>query len=143
MLVANSALGFPNSLGWQDAGERRILPETARLFGVGTEDLADRIDRSIQDRGPLVVAAKKEDATGILAGPLAEVFASHLQGVARLAQARRHQVRQFEANRVVALVRHGLNSGVLSALCQREAKDWEMGARGASIGIRCFVSRWR
>ena len=90
MLVANSALGFPNSLGWQDAGERRILPETARLFGVGAEDLADRIDRSIQDRGPLVGAAKKEDATGILAGPLAEVFASHLQGVVRLAQARRH-----------------------------------------------------
>jgi hypothetical protein len=51
--------------------------------------------------------------------------------VVRLAQARRHQSRQFEANRVVDLVRHGLNSAVLSALCQREAKDWERGACGA------------
>jgi hypothetical protein len=31
----------------------------------------------------------------------------------------------------VDLVRHGLNSAVLSALCQREAKDWERGACGA------------
>jgi hypothetical protein len=41
----------------------------------------------------------------------------------RLAQARRHQLPQFDANRVVDSVRHGAISGVPSALCQREARN--------------------
>ena len=131
MLVANSALGFPDGLRWQNAGERRVLPEAVPFFGVGAEDLANRIDRSIQDRSPLGVAPKQGGATRILAGPLAEICASHLQGLARLAQARCYQLRQFDANRVVDSVRHGLDLGVLPALCQREAKNWEVGACGA------------
>jgi hypothetical protein len=43
--------------------------------------------------------------------------------LARLAQARRHQLRQFDANRVVDSVRHGAILGVPSALCQREVKN--------------------
>jgi len=101
------------------------------FLSVGAEDLANHIDRSIQDRRPLGVAPKQGGATRILAGPLAEISASHLQGLARLAQARRHQLRQFDANRVVDSVRHGAISGVSSALCQREAKNWEVGACGA------------
>ena len=131
MLVANSALGFPDGLRWQDAGERRVLPEAVPFFGVGAEDLANRIDRSIQDRRPLGVAPKQGGATRILAGPLAKICASHLQGLARLAQARCYQLRQFDANRVVDSVRHGLVLGVLPALCQREVKTWEVGACGA------------
>ena len=131
MLVANSALGFPDGLRWQDAGERRVLPEAVPFFGVGAEDLANRIDRSIQDRSPLGVAPKQGGATRILTRPLAKICASHLQGLARLAQARCYQLRQFDANRVVDSVRHGAISGVPSALCQREAKNWEVGACGA------------
>ena len=123
MLVANSALGFPDGLRWQNAGERRVLPEAMPFLSVGAEDLANRIDRSIQDRRPLGVAPKQGGATRILAGPLAEICASHLQGVARLAQARCYQLRQFDANRVVDSVRHGLVLGVLPALCQREVKN--------------------
>ena len=123
MLVANSALGFPDGLRWQDAGERRVLPEAMPFFGVGAEDLANRIDRSIQNRRPLGVAAKQGGATRILAGPLAEICASHLQGLARLAQARCYELRQFDANRVVDSVRHGLVLGVLPALCQREVNN--------------------
>ena len=131
MLVANSALGFPDGLRWQNAGERRVLPETMPFLGVGAEDLANRIDRSIQDRSPLGVAPKQGGTSRILAGPMAEICTSHLQGLARLAQARRHQLRQFEANRVVDSVRHGLIRRVLPARCQREAKNWEVGACGA------------
>ena len=133
MLVANSALGFPDGLRWQDAGERRVLPEAVPFFGVGAEDLANRIDRSIQDRSPLGVAPKQGGATRILAGPLAEICASHLQGLARLAQARCYQLRQFDANRVVDSVRHGLVSGVLPALCQREVGACGAGAAGSEI----------
>ena len=133
MLVANSALGFPDGLRWQDAGERRVLPEAVPFFGVGAEDLANRIDRSIQDRSPLGVAPKQGGATRILAGPLAEICASHLQGLARLAQARRYQLRQFDANRVVDSVRHGLVLGVLTALCQREVGACGAGAAGSEI----------
>ena len=133
MLVANSALGFPDGLRWQDAGERRVLPEAVPFFGVGAEDLANRIDRSIQDRSPLGVAPKQGGATRILAGPLAEICASHLQGLARLAQACCHQLRQFDANRVVDSVRHGLVLGVLPALCQREAGACGAGAAGSEI----------
>ena len=129
MLVANSALGFPDGLGWQNAGERRVLPETMPFLGVGAEDLANRIDRSIQDRSPLGVAPKQGGTSRILAGPMAEICTSHLQGLARLAQARRHQLRQFEANRVMDSVRHGLIRRVLPARCQREA-----GACGAGVG---------
>ena len=131
MFVANSALGFPDGLRWQNAGERRVLPEAVPFLSVGAEDLANHIDRSIQDRRPLGVAPKQGGATRILAGPLAEICASHLHGLARLAQARRHQLRQFDANRVVDSVRHGAISGVPSALCQREVKNWEVGACGA------------
>ena len=133
MLVANSALGFPDGLRWQDAGERRVLPEAVPFFGVGAEDLANRIDRSIQDRRPLGVAPKQGGATRILAGPLAEICASHLQGLARLAQARRHQLRQFDANRVVDSVRHGSIRRVLPARCQREAGACGAGAAGSEI----------
>ena len=133
MFVANSALGFPDGLRWQDAGERRVLPEAVPFFGVGAEDLANRIDRSIQNRRPLGVAAKQGGATRILAGPLAEICASHLQGLARLAQARCYQLRQFDANRVVDSVRHGLVLGVLPALCQREAGACGAGAAGSEI----------
>ena len=89
-LVANSALGLPDGLRWQNAGERRVLPEAVPFLSVGAEDLANHIDRSIQDRRPLGIAPKQGGATRILAGPLAEICASHLQGLARLAQARRH-----------------------------------------------------
>ena len=133
MLVANSALGFPDGLRWQDAGERRVLPEAVPFFGVGAEDIANHIDRSIQDRRPLGVAPKQGGATRILTRPLAEICASHLQGLARLAQARCYQLRQFDANRVVDSVRHGLVLGGLAALCQREAGACGAGAAGSEI----------
>ena len=133
MLVANSALGFPDGLRGQNAGERRVLPEAVPFLSVGAEDLANRIDRSIQNRRPLGVAAKQGGATRILAGPLAEICASHLQGLARLAQARCYQLRQFDANRVVDSVRHGSIRRVLPARCQREAGACGAGAAGSEI----------
>ncbi len=103
MHVSNSALGFPDGLRWQNAGERRVLTETIPFLGVGAEDLANRIDRSIQDRSPLGVAPKQGGTTRILAGPMAKICARHLQGLARLAQARRHSLRQFEVGSVLTI----------------------------------------
>ena len=131
MHVSNSALGFPDGLRWQNAGERRGLPEAIPFLGVSAEDLANRIDRSIQDRGPLGVAPKQGGTSRILAGPMAEICTIHLQGLARLAQARRNQLRQFEANRVMDMVRHGLTSGGLPARCPREAGACGAGAAGS------------
>ncbi len=131
MHVSNSALGFPDGLRWQNTGERRVLPETMPFLGVGAEDLANRIDRSIQDRSPLGVAPKQGGTSRILAGPMAEICTSHLQGLARLAQAHRHHLRQFEANRVVDSVRHGSIRRVLPARCQRDAGACGAGAAGS------------
>jgi hypothetical protein len=107
--MAETLLQLPDLPRAPNACQGRTLAAATRFPSLGTQELANFLQRMIQNLAPFGITTEHCGSVGVQAGPADKILAGELKKLELLAQARDNATAQFKADFVNQLVTHAAN----------------------------------
>jgi hypothetical protein len=131
--MAETLLQLPDLPRAQDARKGRILAEAARILTRGTQELANLLQRVIQNLTPFGIATEQGGSVGVQAGPAGQILLGDPKQGRLLTQARGGAAPQFKTDFVYQLVTHDVNLAGRFAEVNAAATNLLIGTSNARI----------
>lgn len=105
--LADGGLDGPDFGGREHAGKRRVLAQASSLLGVGTQDLADVIERTFENGQPFAVAMDEARSACLLTQPAGDIVESDFQQGGLFAEPGGDTPTHLQADCIAHLVLYG------------------------------------
>ena len=120
MALANGGLDGPDFRRRKNAGEGRVLAQTAAWLGISFEDVADVTQRPIKNSLPFVITANERGSIRILVRPTDKIIARNLEERWFIPKPGGNTPPNLQAYFVMHLVLHGAETSSRTGLIQQQ-----------------------
>jgi len=107
--MAETPFEFPYFPGAEEAGEWGILSEPSGFLAVRTQELADLLQRPVQDAAPFGVTAEQGRSVSVQPCPAVKIAVGNPEQLRLLTQPYGHAAAQLQADLVCQFVSHVAN----------------------------------